>query len=171
MCRSRNISTWNSIANKLSGISCSSVNLLKPNVVWNITSQETIDSLNKGPYVDILNGAFIRQGSLPLETVCTENLTPFLKLLPCFNKVSYTITVLIKKAGLAQLIEPHKFQKSNYLSLVLDIVKKCHTKPCSEYLLEVKQVITQSNHVHLAYSISLISRLVILVSEVFLDMR
>ena len=39
----------------------------------------------------------LRHGSLPSEHVCTENLTPFLKLLPCKSQ-----------SGLASLLNPHR---------------------------------------------------------------
>ena len=39
----------------------------------------------------------LRHASLPSEHVCTENLTPFLKLLPCKSS-----------SGLASLLNPHK---------------------------------------------------------------
>lgn len=39
----------------------------------------------------------LRHASLPSEHVCTENLTPFLKLLPCKSA-----------AGIASLLNPHR---------------------------------------------------------------
>lgn len=39
----------------------------------------------------------IRHASLPSENVCTENLTPFLKLLPCKSF-----------SGIASLLNPHR---------------------------------------------------------------
>lgn len=37
--------------------------------------------------VDTVNSSHLRYSSLPREIVCTENLTPFKKLLPCDSKV------------------------------------------------------------------------------------
>ena len=39
----------------------------------------------------------LRHGTLPSEHVCTENLTPFLKLLPCKSL-----------SGIARLLNPHR---------------------------------------------------------------
>lgn len=39
----------------------------------------------------------VRHASLPSENVCTENLTPFLKLLPCKSL-----------SGIASLLNPHR---------------------------------------------------------------
>lgn len=35
----------------------------------------------------LVNASHLRYSSLPKEIVCTENLTPFKKLLPCDSKV------------------------------------------------------------------------------------
>ena len=48
----------------------------------------------------------LRHSTLPAERVCTENLTPFLKLLPC-----------PARAGIAALLEPHKIFDANWHGL------------------------------------------------------
>ena len=48
----------------------------------------------------------LRHATLPAERVCTENLTPFLKLLPC-----------PARAGIAALLEPHKVFDANWHGL------------------------------------------------------
>ena len=48
----------------------------------------------------------LRHATLPAERVCTENLTPFLKLLPC-----------PARAGIAALLEPHKIFDANWHGL------------------------------------------------------
>jgi phosphatidylinositol glycan class T len=77
---------WNSLLNALAGIFCSSLNSLKP-------SETSIPVLL--PLGD--SQAQFMYGSLPREAVCTENLTPWLKLLPCRNQV-----------GIGSLIKPTK---------------------------------------------------------------
>lgn len=37
-----------------------------------------------------VNSSFLRYATLPREIVCTENLTPLKKLLPCDSKVSFS---------------------------------------------------------------------------------
>ncbi|KAH6911864.1 Gpi16 subunit, GPI transamidase component-domain-containing protein [Coprinopsis sp. MPI-PUGE-AT-0042] len=48
----------------------------------------------------------LRHATLPSENVCTENLTPFFKLLPCKGK-----------SGLASLLYPHKLFDANWHGL------------------------------------------------------
>jgi hypothetical protein len=48
----------------------------------------------------------LRHATLPAERVCTENLTPFLKLLPC-----------PARAGIAALLEPHKIFDADWHGL------------------------------------------------------
>jgi len=48
----------------------------------------------------------LRHATLPAERVCTENLTPFLKLLPC-----------PARAGVAALLEPHKIFDADWHGL------------------------------------------------------
>jgi GPI-anchor transamidase subunit T len=50
----------------------------------------------------------LRHATLPAERVCTENLTPFLKLLPCPARAG---------AGIAALLEPHKVFDANWHGL------------------------------------------------------
>lgn len=53
-------------------------------------------------------------GTLPREVVCTENLTPFLKLLPCKGK-----------AGISSLLDGHKLFDSSWQSMSIDVVPIC----------------------------------------------
>lgn len=53
-------------------------------------------------------------GTLPREVVCTENLTPFLKLLPCKGN-----------AGIASLLDGHKLFDSSWQSMAIDVRTIC----------------------------------------------
>lgn len=53
-------------------------------------------------------------GTLPHEVVCTENLTPFLKLLPCKGK-----------AGISSLLDGHKLFDASWQSMSIDVVPIC----------------------------------------------
>ena len=53
-------------------------------------------------------------GTLPREVVCTENLTPFLKLLPCKGK-----------AGIASLLDGHKLFDASWQSMAIDVRTVC----------------------------------------------
>lgn len=86
---------WRNLTHALSGLFCASINFLEnPAMVseWGGVRQAGVGA--------------VRQGSLPRETVCTENLTPWLKLLPCRDR-----------AGLATLLERPRIHNGNYYSL------------------------------------------------------
>ena len=53
-------------------------------------------------------------GTLPREVVCTENLTPFLKLLPCKGK-----------AGISSLLDGHKLFDASWQSMAIDVRPVC----------------------------------------------
>jgi len=58
----------------------------------------------------------LKHGLLPSEHPCTENLTPFIALLPCR---AY--------AGLAQLLNPHKIFDANWQKIGFSIVQDTTT--------------------------------------------
>ena len=53
-------------------------------------------------------------GTLPREVVCTENLTPFLKLLPCKGR-----------AGIGSLLDGHKLFDASWQSMAIDVRPVC----------------------------------------------
>lgn len=67
-------------------------------------------------------------GVLPHEVVCTENLTPFLKLLPCKGK-----------AGIASLLDGHKLFDASWQSMAIDIRPICPLD--GECVLQIEQTI------------------------------
>lgn len=58
--------------------------------------------------------SYLLHGTLPREVVCTENLTPFLKLLPCKGK-----------AGIASLLDGHKLFDSSWQTMAIDFHTVC----------------------------------------------
>lgn len=74
----------------------------------------------------------VRYASIPNEIVCTENLTPWLKLLPCG---SYK--------GLAHLFKtaPRLFE-SHYLMASVHYKKTCLDTECTREKLELKQTLS-----------------------------
>lgn len=68
-------------------------------------------------------------GVLPREVVCTENLTPFLKLLPCKGK-----------AGIATLLDGHKLFDASWQSMAIDVRPVCPSEG-GECVLEIEQTI------------------------------
>jgi GPI-anchor transamidase subunit T len=58
-------------------------------------------------------------GALPHEPVCTENLTPFLKLLPCKGR-----------AGISSLLDGHRLFDSQWQAMALDVRPFCEGDEC-----------------------------------------
>lgn len=76
----------------------------------------------------MLPSMHLLHGMLPREVVCTENLTPFLKLLPCKGK-----------AGISTLLDGHKMFDASWQSIAIDVRPVC---PAGEdCVLELEQTI------------------------------
>ena len=80
-------SAWRQLTNALAGQLCASLNFLD-------SSQQTVSPkyafnlhgvLSESETTE-LNNTYFRMGILPGENVCTENLSPWRKLLPCESK-------------------------------------------------------------------------------------
>ena len=95
----------------LSGLFCASLNFIdstrtsRPRVTFESASEPSAS------YHDNLH---LLHGTLPREVVCTENLTPFLKLLPCKGK-----------AGIASLLDGHKLFDASWQSMAIDVRTVC----------------------------------------------
>jgi phosphatidylinositol glycan class T len=66
-------------------------------------------------------------GTLPHEVVCTENLTPFLKLLPCKGK-----------AGVSSLLDGHKLFDASFQTMAIDVRPVCDG-PGHDCFVEMEQ--------------------------------
>ncbi|KAL1399820.1 hypothetical protein pipiens_007928 [Culex pipiens pipiens] len=73
----------------------------------------------------------VRYAALPREIVCTENLTPWKKLLPCKLR-----------EGFASLLTPDHVYSGNYHSLALHVRKLCEDAECGRFQLEVRQSVS-----------------------------
>jgi phosphatidylinositol glycan class T len=73
---------WKSLTNTLSGLFCASLNFIDET----ITTEPRLSFRPTNEQVQQKDEQ-LRYGSLPHENVCTENLTPWIKLLPCKAKV------------------------------------------------------------------------------------
>lgn len=76
-----------------------------------------------------LNDLHLLHGTLPREVVCTENLTPFLKLLPCKGK-----------AGISSLLDGHKLFDASWQSMSIDVKPICEAGS-TECQLQITQTI------------------------------
>jgi phosphatidylinositol glycan class T len=70
-------SQWKGLTGMLSGIFCASMEQMSISVTAEPKYSFQSETMATG----------IRYSILPREAVCTENLTPWIKLLPCRNKV------------------------------------------------------------------------------------
>jgi len=77
---------WQVLVNKVSGLLCASFNFVtlpqtsSPTHLFPFTGVHSVKPFNT-------TSLHLRYGHLPAETMCTENVTPWLKLLPCGSSV------------------------------------------------------------------------------------
>uniref|UniRef100_A0A0A1WEV3 GPI transamidase component PIG-T n=1 Tax=Zeugodacus cucurbitae TaxID=28588 RepID=A0A0A1WEV3_ZEUCU len=104
---------WVKLAGTFSGILCASLNFIdKTNSVepkYSFRPQFVSGSKSNIPQ-------FVRYASLPREIVCTENLTPWKKLLPCDSK-----------QGFASLLNSGYVHNTNYHSLGMKMRTICES--------------------------------------------
>ncbi|KAF9973673.1 hypothetical protein BGZ73_003040 [Actinomortierella ambigua] len=128
--------SWKGLVNTLSGLFCASLNFIDDT----ITVEPRLSFRNEGVYnvhhhssptTAAPSGTRLRYGSLPHENVCTENLTPWIKLLPCKSK-----------AGIASLIKSHKLFDSRFYSMAIHVRPVCEDEHCTVKSLEFVQSIS-----------------------------
>ncbi|KAG7898824.1 hypothetical protein KL905_004952 [Ogataea polymorpha] len=110
---------WIKLANCLSGLFCASLNFIDTSsTTYPVTVfQPTAPMLAQN--VSFRNDLFLLRSALPREPVCTENLTPFLKLLPTKGK-----------AGISSLLTGHKVFNSQWSSMSIDVTTHCSGTKC-----------------------------------------
>ncbi|KFP59508.1 GPI transamidase component PIG-T, partial [Cariama cristata] len=117
---------WKELSNILSGIFCASLNF--------IDSTNTVTPTASFKPLGLANGTdhhLLRYAVLPREVVCTENLTPWKKLLPCGSK-----------AGLAVLLKAERLFHSSYHSQAVHIRPICRDASCLAVSWELRQTLT-----------------------------
>ncbi|RDW85394.1 GPI transamidase component Gpi16-like protein [Coleophoma crateriformis] len=106
---------WLTLTNALSGLFCASLNFID-------STRTTRPVMSFQPSNDHSNATLanlhLLHGTLPREVVCTENLTPFLKLLPCKGK-----------AGISSLLDGHKLFDASWQSMSIDVRPICPEGP------------------------------------------
>ncbi|RDX44133.1 Gpi16 subunit GPI transamidase component [Lentinus brumalis] len=93
---------WQGLRNALAGLFCASLGHLDE-------QRTTAPALTFQPEGSLPNFTYphqLRHATLPSEHVCTENLTPFLKLLPCKSR-----------SGIASLLNPHRLFDADWHGL------------------------------------------------------
>uniref|UniRef100_A0A670KEX8 Phosphatidylinositol glycan anchor biosynthesis class T n=1 Tax=Podarcis muralis TaxID=64176 RepID=A0A670KEX8_PODMU len=117
---------WKDLSNILSGIFCASLNFIdSTNTVVPTASFKPLGLAN------VTDHHFLRYAVLPREVVCTENLTPWKKLLPCSSK-----------AGLAVLLKAERLFHSSYHSQAVHIRPICRDASCLSMSWELRQTLT-----------------------------
>ncbi|CAH2355242.1 GPI transamidase component Gpi16p [[Candida] railenensis] len=107
--------SWNKLTNSLSGFFCASLNFIDDSITTfpQHQSQQQQQHAHVQPLLST-NRLYLLRASLPSEPICTENLTPYLKLLPSRGK-----------AGISSLLEGHKVFDSLWHGMSIDIESKC----------------------------------------------
>lgn len=116
---------WMTLAQSLSGLFCASLNFIDSTR----TTKPVLTFHPTGTYRNDSQSLHLLHGVLPGEVVCTENLTPFLKLLPCKGK-----------AGISSLLDGHKVFDASWQSMAIDVRPKC-SPGYNECQMEISQTI------------------------------
>lgn len=98
---------WQGLRNALAGLFCASLGSLDEQR----TTSPLLSFPPEGSLPDWKHPYHIRHASLPSEHVCTENLTPFLKLLPCKSL-----------SGIASLLNPHRFFDADWHGMGIHVL-------------------------------------------------
>ncbi|XP_012262616.2 GPI transamidase component PIG-T [Athalia rosae] len=118
---------WISLTNALAGLLCASLNFV--DISNSLMPEFTFRP--DGVVHQIVNSSLLRYSSLPREIVCTENLTPFKKLLPCDSK-----------KGLATLLNSAYIHNTNYHSIGVHVRPICGNAACNKPSIELQQTIS-----------------------------
>nr|KMM65155.1 GPI transamidase component GPI16 [Coccidioides posadasii RMSCC 3488] len=100
---------WVTLTQSLSGLFCASLNFIDSTR----TTRPYLTFQPSGNHSSVQN-LHLLHGTLPGEVVCTENLTPFLKLLPCKGK-----------AGISSLLDGHRLFDAAWQSMSIDFRPVC----------------------------------------------
>lgn len=114
---------WIDLSEALSGLLCASFSFVEETNT--ISPQFSFHSSMSNS-----SSLFLRYASLPREIVCTENLTPWKKLLPCDPQ-----------EGLLSLLNAQQIYSTNFHSLAIHVRELCLESHCSDIILESKQTV------------------------------
>ncbi|KAL4896157.1 GPI transamidase component PIG-T [Aspergillus ambiguus] len=114
---------WITLTQSLSGLFCASLNFIDSTR----TTRPVASFQPTGDHASPSN-LHLLHGTLPGEVVCTENLTPFLKLLPCKGK-----------AGVSSLFDGHKLFDASWQSMSVDVRPICPLP--DDCLVQIEQTV------------------------------
>ncbi|KAM3967678.1 LOW QUALITY PROTEIN: phosphatidylinositol glycan anchor biosynthesis class T [Aphomia sociella] len=118
---------WRKLSSTLSGLFCASLNfidnfntVIPQMALWPTGAVKSNNNITSQ----------LRYASLPREIVCTENLTPWKKLLPCESS-----------QGFSALLNSRMIHNTKYHSIGIHVRKICTNKDCTDTQLEIKQTV------------------------------
>jgi len=114
---------WKGLQRAIGGLFCASLNFMD--------SASISPNLTFVPQVPTA-GQTLMYAVLPRETVCTENLTPFLRLLPCHDKDGFA----------ALLQSPKELFASEYYSMEIHYINRCIDSRCTSQSQRLTQKVT-----------------------------
>jgi phosphatidylinositol glycan class T len=115
---------WTTLTNALSGLFCASLNFIDSTR----TIRPVLSFQPEGHHANP-DRLHLLHGGLPREPVCTENLTPFLKLLPCKGR-----------AGISSLLDGHRLFDAQWQTMSIDVKPVCNSDG-SQCRLQVVQTV------------------------------
>lgn len=118
---------WIELSEALSGLLCASFSFVEETNT--VSPHFSFRPSSATPNAQ-LNSSYVRYTTLPREVVCTENLTPWKKLLPCDSK-----------EGFMSLLNAQHIYSTNYHSLGIHVRQLCLDASCSGSILESKQTV------------------------------
>ncbi|CUM62821.1 uncharacterized protein PRCAT00000379001 [Priceomyces carsonii] len=108
--------SWMKLCQSLSGFFCASFDSIDDS----ITTVPRYAAKNVNDFVmNPQNNLYLFRAALPSEPICTENLTPFLKLLPTRGK-----------AGISSLLDGHKLFDGLWHGMSIDLETDCSSGEC-----------------------------------------
>lgn len=116
---------WLRLTQLLLGFFCALLNFVSMAIT---TMPQHLDDAGATYVASADNSVYVLRAALPDEPICTENLTPFLKMLPTRGR-----------AGVASLLDGHKLYDSLWHSMSVDVYTVCD----GECRLQAKQHIHQ----------------------------
>ncbi|GMM34718.1 GPI-anchor transamidase subunit [Saccharomycopsis crataegensis] len=128
---------WRFLVNSLSGFFCASLNFIDETIT-------TFPEYSFGNTHD--QGIYLLRAALPREPICTENLTPIIKLLPTKGR-----------AGISSLLDGHKLFDSKWVSTSIDL-NTIDSHNSQEDSIYYKLVINLNNVFNVPMSLSKIKR-------------
>ena len=117
---------WLTLTNSLSGLFCASMNYM--DATRTIRPQDVFTPT--GSALNMSSNLHLLHGQLAREVVCTENLTPFLKLIPCKGK-----------AGISSLFDGHKLFDAAWQSMAIDVWPTCSGADASGCKIQMDQTV------------------------------